>query len=294
MRTNFIYDIHIQVEDILITSKDIDVEVQIQDTEKDGRICNVSIYNLKEETVSLIKSSVGKMKVSVLYNTEQILEDYFNGSIIIANDYRDGDDMVLYCRLHDGIIDAINTPVSVSAESGATKLQVIRNMVNGGAVSLGQYPASLNESHGSRGSQFVYGDLHSEVQKFLGRRYVVAYKDGQLNIYERVKSLINSNIISSDLLYDYPRRQVTLESIGKGRLKKGEVRQKGLKKEYSIKVLPRPSFARGTQVKVVGSKYIDEKYYTISTVNFTLNKSQIYCDMTLIEGALNDGGENNG
>lgn len=294
MRTNFIYDIHIQVENILITSKDIDIEVQIQESEQDGRVCFVSIYNLKEETVSLIKSTVSKMKVSILYNTEQILEDYFNGSIIIANDYREGDDMVLHCRLHDGVIDAINTPVSVSADSGTTKLQVIKNMINGGAVSLGQYPASLNEPHGSRGSQFVYGDLHSEVQKFLGRRYTVAYKDGQLNIYERVKSLMGSNIISSDLLYDYPKRQVTLESIGRGRLKKGQVRQKGIVQEYSIKCLPRPSFARGTQVQVVGSKYIDEKYYTVSNISFTFNKSQIYCDMTLIEGALNDGGANNG
>lgn len=273
---NFIYDIIVQVGDRLISTEFIDIEVSITDNEESGRICNVTFYNLKRDTISFLKETDSQIKVSILYNTTQLLEDYFFGKIQFVNDNREGADMVTICTCQDGIIDAINSPVSVSARSGTTRAQVIQDMVADSNVTLGQFPESLNTPHSSFGSNFISGELHSELQKFLGRKYVVTYKDGVVNIYERIGSLMQNNIVSSKLLYDFPKRQISMDTKNKN----------AIRKEYSIKVLPRPSFARGTQIKIVGSKYIDENFFTISKASFTLNKSTIYCDITLIEGAL--------
>jgi hypothetical protein len=186
--------------------------------------------------------------------------------------------MVLECLLQDGIVDAINSPVSTSATQGSTKLKVVQDMLNGGKIELGQYPESLKTTHSSSGSTFIQGDAKTEVQRYLGRKYIVSYKDNKMNIYERTRSLIGNNIISASLLYDYPKRQMSADSQDRSKITK----------EYEIQVLPRPTFTLGTQVKIVGSKYIDEKFYTIKNVSTTLSKNAIYCQMSLIEGSLSD------
>lgn len=274
MTENFIYDIVVEVNAVTFTTKELDIEVQIQDSEDNPRNCTIKIYNLNSEKHKDVFVRNSKINVSVLYNTIKKTEVFFNGIIKWSFDELEGNDVVLSVYCDDGYVEALNSPVSVKTASSSSMLSVVQDMTKNSKMTLKEYPQSLSQTHIAKKSQFIVGDLDTELKKFLGKKYLTVYKNNELYIYERYSSLDYNLVVSSKMLYEAPRKQIGYESTEK---------KDTILKEYDVMLYPASNISRGKSIKITGSKYIDEIFFTINACSFSFSKNRILCQLKLVE-----------
>ncbi len=274
MIENFIYDIVVEVNSVTFTTKELDIDVQIQDSEDDPRNCNINIYNLNLDKHRDVFTRNSKISVAIIYNTIKKTEVFFNGVIKWSFDNREGDDVVLSIYADDGYVEALNSPVSVKTASSSTMLSVVKDMTKNSKVTLKEYPPSLDQVHVAKKSQFIVGDLDTELNKFLGKKYISVYKNNELYIYERYSSLDYNLVVGSNMLYETPRKQMSYESTEK---------KDTILKEYDVVLFPVSNISRGKSIKITGSKYIDEIFFSINACSFSFSKTRISCQLKLVE-----------
>lgn len=277
----FLHNIVVDINGTVFSTEFIDIEVDIKDTEDEPRNCTVNLYMIDYDKHHSILSGGNSCKIYIQYPLLNKMDLYYSGKILYSYPNQVAEDTVFTLFCDDGYVETLNSYTDVSVTSGVPMLETVNKMLKEANAKLGEYPESLKNNHPSNKSQFIKGDISTQLSRYLGSNYVVTYKDNIISIFERNSSLGHRTIITTEDLFETPRKQVGYES--RERKENKTKNNTVLKLQYFIKSIPNPNFSLGKQIKVIGSKYIEEKFYSISQCSFSLNKNEVSCSMELSE-----------
>jgi hypothetical protein len=145
--------------------------------------CSLSVYNASKGTQAIL-GVIGNIVVLKAGYTEDIgAVTIFTGTISRSLTTREGPEWVTRIELRDGLLEYRDTKVSVSYDSGATALQVLRDLSGRFNLPVRQFPVGIVDRQYTSGFAFC-GRLRDAMDK------VCDYADLEWSIQNRQVQVI--------------------------------------------------------------------------------------------------------
>lgn len=272
------HNVLVTVGDVLFSSNDCDVRVQITEDMYNKRACQVTLYNISKNTENYFFEIGKSVKVAVEWvNRNSAKEIFFDGHVFDSYKIRDREGNVSFTIICDDggkIAEQVST---VQVPKGSNMLSVVKEMISKAkGVTLGEYPPSLNAPSPNQRAKPYSGQIDHMIQDYLGGVYRVTYENKTIKIFEYNKGYSSVYEVTTDVFDGYPTRYVkTINNEPEDRDSK--------RKRYNISMLPFSWIKKGNKMIVTDSKQMPNTPHIIDSMSVELSNDTIRANIAVIE-----------
>lgn len=273
----FIHNVIVNIDGLIFSTESSDIAVNISEDKDSNVDCSITLYNLNKDSLARVVRSNLPVEVSIEYLSTKTTTSYFLGYTVFGYKNKDKDDEMAIIVCDGGFNIAHTNTSGDNYTTGLPMINYVRDIIKDSELTVNDYPESLNKPHPAGRSVFTKGSLDKQLKDFLGNRYTVKYNSKKLIIIEnKIGSYGNGFQIDADSLFDYPRLNINRRSLQKGKTL-------SYAKTFHVKVIPEIGLKYGQKLMIKGSDVIDEKFYIISSIYYSFDKTEVSCTMQLKE-----------